>query len=167
MNRRLFLAVLPAALAAGCGFQLRRLEGMPFASLYIDALPGSAVAQRIRNTLTSNRRVRLAASAAEAEAILQIGQEARSKVILSLSGAGRVTEYRLGLQLTYAVGGRDGRIWAAAETIELNRDMTYDDSQLLAKGTEEQLLYRDMEDSAALRIMRRLQTLKPGNGNGN
>ncbi|MDQ1315876.1 MAG: LPS-assembly lipoprotein [Pseudomonadota bacterium] len=166
MNRRLFLAVLPAALAAGCGFQLRRLEGMPFASLYVDALPGSAVAQRIRNTLTSNRRVRLAASAAEAEAVLQIGQEARSKVILSLSGAGRVTEYRLGLRLTYAVGGRDGRTWAAAETIELNRDMTYDDSQLLAKGAEEQLLYRDMEDSAALRIMRRLQTLKPGNGNG-
>lgn len=139
---------------------------MPFASLYVDALPGSAVAQRIRNTLTSNRRVRLAASAAEAEAVLQIGQEARSKVILSLSGAGRVTEYRLGLRLTYAVGGRDGRTWAAAETIELNRDMTYDDSQLLAKGAEEQLLYRDMEDSAALRIMRRLQTLKPGNGNG-
>jgi len=42
--------------------------------------------------------------------------------------------------------------------------MTYDDSQLLAKGAEEQLLYRDMEDMAALRIMRRLQNLKPGNG---
>lgn len=166
MKRRLFLAALPAVLAAGCGFQLRRLEGMPFASLYIDAMPGSAVAQRIRGTLASNRHVRLAATVAEAEAVLQIGQEARSKVILSLSGAGRVTEYRLGLRLTYAVGGRDGRIWAAAETIELNRDMTYDDSQLLAKGAEEQLLYRDMEDGAALRIMRRLQALKPGNGNG-
>ena len=44
MNRRLFLALVPAALAAGCGFQLRRYDGLPFASLYIDAPGGSAVA---------------------------------------------------------------------------------------------------------------------------
>ncbi|MDP1645051.1 MAG: LPS assembly lipoprotein LptE [Thiobacillus sp.] len=164
MNRRLFLAAFPAALAAGCGFQLRRLEGIPFASLYIDAPPGSVVAQRIRNTLIANKHTRLAASAGEAEAVLQLGQEARSKTILSLSGAGRVTEYRLGLRLTYSISGKDGRTLAAAEVIEFNRDMTYDDSQLLAKSAEEQLLYRDMEDSAALRIMRRLQSLRPGNG---
>ena len=164
MKRRLFLAAMPAVLAAGCGFQLRRIEGMPFASLYVDAAPGSVVAQRIRNALVSNKTTRLAPTVAEAEAVLHIRQEERTKVILSLSGAGRVTEYRLGLRLTYSVRGRDERIWAAAETVELIRDMTYDDSQLLAKGAEEQLLYRDMEDMAALRIMRRLQNLKPGNG---
>jgi len=164
MNRRLFLAAFPAALAAGCGFQLRRLEGIPFASLYIDAPPGSVVAQRIRNTLIANKNTRLAATSGEAEAVLQLGQEDRSKTILSLSGAGRVTEYRLGLRLTYSIGGKDERTLAAAEVIELNRDMTYDDSQLLAKSAEEQLLYRDMEENAALRIMRRLQSLRPGNG---
>jgi LPS-assembly lipoprotein len=164
MKRRLFLAALPAVLAAGCGFQLRRLEGMPFASLYVDEASGSVVAQRIRNALVSNKTTRLAPTMAEAEAVLLIGPEERTKVILSLSGAGRVTEYRLGLRLTYSVRGRDERIWAAAETIDLIRDMTYDDSQLLAKGAEEQLLYRDMEDMAALRIMRRLQNLKRGNG---
>jgi len=164
MKRRLFLAVIPAALVSGCGFQLRRLDGMPFASLYLDAPPGSVVAQRIRNALISNKKTRLAASADQAEAVLKLGQEDRSKAILSLSGAGRVTEYRLGLRLTYSVIGKDGRSLAAAESIELTRDMTYDDAQLLAKSAEEQLLYRDMEDAAAMRIMRRLQSLKPGNG---
>jgi len=162
MKRRLFLAAIPAALAAGCGFQLRRLEGIPFASLYVDAPPGSAVAQRIRNLLVSNKNTRLAASAGEAEAVLKLAPEGRSKAILSLSGAGRVTEYRLGLHLSYSVSGRDGRVLAEAETIELSRDMTYDDTLLLAKGAEEQLLYRDMEDSAARRIMRRLQSVGPG-----
>jgi LPS-assembly lipoprotein len=162
MNRRLFLAALPAALAAGCGFQLRRLDGMPFASLYIDALPGSAVAQRMRALLAGNRQTRLAETVAEADAVLKLSGETRSKSILSLSGAGRVTEYRLGLRLTYVIADRDERM-LATELIELNRDMTYDDSQLLAKGAEEQLLYRDMDDNAALRILRRLQSLKPGN----
>ena len=127
MNRRLFLAAIPAALASGCGFQLRRLEGMPFASLFIDAPDGNAVAQRVRGVLAANKAPRLAASAAEAEAVLQIGSEVRTKTILSLSGAGRVTEYRLGLLLTYSVNGREGRILAGQETIELVRDLTYDD----------------------------------------
>jgi LPS-assembly lipoprotein len=163
MNRRHFLALVPAALAAGCGFQLRRMEGIPFASLYVDAPPGSAVAQRIRTALAANRNTRLAATPEEAEAVLKLNPETRSKVILSLSGAGRVTEYRLGLHLSYSVSSRDGHILAEPETIELNRDITYDDALLLAKGAEEQLLYRDMEDNAARRIVRRLQSVKPGN----
>ena len=164
MKRRLFLAAIPALLAAGCGFKLRRLDGMPFASLFIDAPAGSVVAQRIRSSLTRSAHTRLTATAGEAEAVLKLDQEVRSKTILSLSGAGRVTEYRLGLQLAYSVSDREGSVLAAAETIELNRDMTYDDTQVLAKGAEEQLLYRDMEDSAALRILRRLQAASPGDG---
>jgi len=162
MKRRLFLAALPAALIAGCGFQLRRLEGIPFASLYVDAPPDSGVALRIRKALQSNKNTRLTATAGEAEAVLQVGQDERTKIILSLSGAGRVTEYRLGLKLTYSVKGKDGRSLAAAETIELVRDMTYDDAQVLAKSYEEQLLYRDMEDNAVLRILRRMQAIPPG-----
>lgn len=164
MNRRLFLAAIPAVLAAGCGFQLRRVDGVPFSSVYVDAPPGSMVAQRIRTSLAASQHTRLAATADAAEAVLKLSEEERSKTILSLSGAGRVTEYRLGLRLTYSVSGPTGHPWAAAETIELGREMTYDDSQLLAKAAEEQLLYRDMEDNAALRILRRLQSINPGSG---
>ncbi len=114
--------------------------------------------------LAANKTTRLTATAEEAEAVLKLGQEERNKIILSLSGAGRVTEYRLSLKLTYSVSGKEGRVWAAAETLELSRDMTYDDTLLLAKGSEEQLLQRDMEDNAALRIMRRLQSISIGNG---
>ena len=161
MNRRLFLAAIPAVLATGCGFKLRRFEGIPFASLYIDAPHGGAVAQRIRSALISSKQTRLAARAGEAEAVLVLGPETRSKVILSLSGAGRVTEYRLGLQLTYRVNDKDGRTLATPEVIELSRDITYDDKQVLAKAAEEQLLYRDMEDGATRRILRRLQNIGP------
>lgn len=161
MNRRFFLAVVPALLAAGCGFQLRRSDGIPFSSLYVDAPSGSLVAQRIRNSLTSNPKTRLAATAGEAEVVLKISQEERTKVILSLSGAGRVTEYRLGLRLSYSVNDKAGHGLAAPEVIELTRDITYDDTKVLAKGAEEQLLYRDMDDNAAQRIVRRLQAINP------
>jgi LPS-assembly lipoprotein len=161
MKRRLFLAALPVALAAGCGFQLRQLEGMPFATLYIDAPNGSQVAQRIRAALKASRSTHLVDSLAEAEAVLKIEREAREKTILSLSGAGRVIEYRLNLNLIYNISDKDKRVLAEPETIDLSRDMTYSDSELLAKNAEEKLLYSDMDDNAALRIIRRMQALRP------
>ena len=164
MNRRIFLAAFPAVLVAGCGFQLRRLEGIPFASLYVDAPPNSAVAQHIIASLKTNKATRLARSATEAEAVLKIHSETRSKTILSLSGAGRVTEYRLGLNVSYTVSGKNDRALAAPEVIELSRDLTYDNALLLAKSAEEGLLNRDMDDDATRRILRRLQSIKPGGG---
>jgi len=164
MKRRTFLALSCALLAAGCGFQLRRYDGTPFATLFIDAAPGNAVAQRLRTLLAANGKTRLTATAAEAEAVLKLTRDDRSKTILSLSGAGRVTEYRLGRLISYSVTGRDAQVLAESETIELTRDLTYDDSQLLAKSAEETLLYNDMDDNAARRILRRLQALKPANG---
>lgn len=162
MNRRTFLSVLPVAVLAGCGFQLRRVGGIPFASLYVDAPPGSAVASRVIAQLKTLRSTRLALSAAEADAILKLDREAVKKSILSLSGAGRVTEYRLSLEVIYSIIDPGQRALAPAETIELSRDITYDDSRVLAKSAEESLLYRDMEEDAARRIIRRLQAVKPG-----
>ncbi len=164
MNRRLFLVLTPALLAAGCGFRLRRYDGVPFASLYIDAPAGNAVAQRLRTLLQAGGHTRLAASAAEAEAVLKLSADSRTKTILSLSGGGRVTEYRLSLEIRYGITDRADRLLAESETIELTRDLTYDDTQLLAKGAEEELLYRDMDENAALRILRRLQALGTASG---
>ena len=72
MKRRLFLALLPAALAAGCGFQLRRYDGLPFGSLFIDAPGGSAVTQRLRVMLATDKAIRLTDTTVEAEAVLKI-----------------------------------------------------------------------------------------------
>lgn len=162
MNRRLFLSALPAALLAGCGFQLRREGGIPFASLYVDPPSGSAVAQRVLALLKSGKNTQLVATAAEAAAVLKISKEERTKTILSLSGAGRVTEYRLGLNVNYALTVKGDSSPGATEGIELTRDITYDDSVVLAKSAEEGLLYRDMEEDTARRIIRRLRAFKPG-----
>ena len=163
MNRRLFLAAVPALLATGCGFQLRRSDGIPFATLYVDAPPGSLVAQRIRNSLTSNRKTRLAATRpAKPRPCSKFPRKTAPRSSSRCPAQGRVTEYRLGLRLSYSVDDKAGRVWRRPRSSKLTRDITYDDTKVLAKGAEEQLLYRDMDDNAAQRIVRRLQAIKPG-----
>ena len=161
MKRRNFLWLAPAALLAGCGFKLRRLEGIPFTRLQLDAPAGSAVGEVIRKSLVSNNVAQLVNSAGQAEAVLKIGPEVATKTILSLSGAGRVTEYRLMYRVSYSVYAPDGQPWVESEVIELTRDLTYSDAAYLAKSAEETLLFSDMQYQAAQQILRRLRSLKP------
>ena len=42
----------------------------------------------------------------------------------------------------------------------MSRDMTYSDTQVLAKAEEEKLLYRDMQNDAAQQILRRMAAVK-------
>ena len=161
MKRRTFLLMMAPAVLAGCGFHLRRVEGIPFARLHLTAPAGSAVAEQIRKALVSGGYVRLVDTPTQAEAVLKLGQESNSKTILSLSGAGRVTEYRLNYRVGYSVTAPDGRPWIESDTIELTRDFTYNDAAFLAKSSEEGLLYRDMQSQAAQQILRRLRNLKP------
>ncbi len=43
-----------------------------------------------------------------------------------------------------------------SSTVQLTRDITFNDSDVLAKETEEQLLYRDMQFDMVQQIMRRI-----------
>ena len=158
-RRGLLLGVLAGGLLAGCGFSLRRLDGLPFASLYLDAPAGSVAARHLRAWLARDASTRLVDQAETAEAVLKLAGEERRRTILSLSGAGRVREFRLEYRLSFSLVSRGAAPGFEPEHIELTRDFTYDDARLLAKEAEEQLLYRDMENDAVQRIVRRLRSV--------
>ncbi|MGZ3160090.1 MAG: LPS-assembly lipoprotein LptE, partial [Burkholderiaceae bacterium] len=47
-----------------------------------------------------------------------------------------------------------------ATDITLKRDMSFTESQLLAKESEEELLYRDMQTDLVQQLLRRLAVIK-------
>lgn len=147
------------ALLAGCGFQLRGEYNVPFASVYVAAPATSQVAAKLRREL-SNSPTRLMFEAKGAEAQLNIPSEKRDRIILSLSGAGRVREYQLKLTVQYQLVDSKGAVAIPTSEIQLQRIMTYDDSQIIAKQQEEALLYQDMESDAMQQILRRMTAIK-------
>jgi hypothetical protein len=82
-------------------------------------------------------------------------------VILSVSGTGRVSELRLLYRYAYRITDDKGRDLVPPGSVELFRDLTYDDSNVLAKQQEESLLWRDMESDLVQLLMRRLAAAKP------
>ena len=160
MSFRALLFVLLAAGAAGCGFQLRGTANVPFDSVYVPGASGG-IALDLKRNIQAGTRAKVVENPKDAQAILQFLQEARQKIILSLSGTGRVREYRLVYRVGFRVHDGKGGDYIAPTTIELTRDITFNDSEVLAKEAEEGLLVRDMQSDMVQQIMRRLALAQP------
>jgi LPS-assembly lipoprotein len=157
IRRRSFLAFLGAStlVVAGCGFRPRGQQELPFQTLYISG--GSREFSRdLRRAIESGSSTLVVDDPKEAEANLLIVSVLQNRVILALSGAGRVQELELQYQVTYRVAGQKGQILIPQRSIALKRDMTYDDSIVLAKQQEEALLYQNMQGDAIQQIVRQL-----------
>ena len=149
---------------SGCGFHLRGQAQLPFASAFVEggtkagnvlqpARFGSLAGQ-LSQTLASQNK--LAADAQSAPVRILLGNESLTKNILSLSGGGKVKEYRLIYKVTLAAVDADGRELLAPADIVLNRDFSYSDAEALAKEAEEAGLIRSMEQDALRQVLRRL-----------
>ena len=153
------LALLLLATLAGCGFQLRGSATLPFDTVYVPGASGG-IALDLKRNIQAGTNAKVVDDPKNAQAVLEFTREERQKVILSLTGTGAVSEYQLRYLVSFRVHDAKGKDYVPTNTIELTRDVTFNDAQVLAKETEEQLLYRDMQSDMVQQIMRRLAAAK-------
>ena len=154
-----WLAVVLVAALAGCGFQLRAAAKLPFDTVYV-AAAGGGIALDLKRNIQAGTDAKVVDDAKTAQALLQFTREERQKVILSLTATGRVREFQLRYIVGFRVVDNKGEVFVPPSTIELTRDITFSDADVLAKESEEQLLYRDMQNDMVQQIMRRLAAAK-------
>ena len=156
---RLSCALLCLLLGA-CGFQLRGTADVPFQTIYLPASAGG-IGLELRRNIQAGTKAKVVEDAKEAEAVLEFTQETREKEILSLTGTGRVREFLLRYRVGFRVHDGKGRDFVPPNTVVLVRAVSFNDSDVLAKETEEQLMYRDMQSDMVQQILRRLAVAKP------
>ncbi|HYI85615.1 MAG TPA: LPS assembly lipoprotein LptE [Burkholderiales bacterium] len=153
------LLVLALVLLAGCGFRLRGTAEVPFETLY---LPGatSGIALDLKRYIQAGTNARVVDDAAKADAIMQFTEEGRLKEVLSLTGTGKVREFQLRYRVGFRVHDGKGTDFVPQSVIQLTRDVTFNDAEILAKEQEEQILFRDMQTDMVQQILRRLAAAK-------
>lgn len=157
---RILLVTFLALLLGACGFHLRAQATLPFETLYVEGSGNSTFVNELKRAVQSGSSTRLVDAPGEAQAVLQVMGETRQKNILSLSGGGRVREYQLIYQINFRLHDGKGKELMPVNSISLKRDISFNDAQLLAKESEEVLLYRDMQSDAVQQIFRRLRVAK-------
>jgi len=156
VSRALLLA-LPFALAA-CGFQLRGTAEVPFSTIYVPTVAGG-IGLELKRNIQAGTNAKVVDDPKKAEAVMEFTEESRTKDILSLTGTGRVREFQLRYRVGFRVHDGKGRDFLPTSTVLLTRDISFNDSDVLAKETEEGLLYRDMQSDMVQQILRRLSAV--------
>lgn len=164
-NRRLLcIALASTVMLSACGFKLRGSilgANLPFKTIYLGVPDSSPLGAELRRYIRSSGELQIVSDKEDAEAVLDILSETRDKQILSLNSQGRVREYLLNYRVTIRVRDNKNVELLPATQIALKRDISYNEQFVLAKESEEALLYRDMQSDLVQQILRRLAAIKP------
>jgi LPS-assembly lipoprotein len=155
LRHALLLCVLSLA---ACGFHLRGVANVPFESAYIGG--SASIMGDLKKSLASNG-VKILPTEENAQVSVELLSESNDKRILSLSGGGKVREYELVYILSYRMRDASTPEWGPEQRVEIRRDFSYDDSQLLAKSFEEARLQNDMRAEVVREVIRRLSATAP------
>lgn len=159
-RRRTLLALAVVAFTTSCGFQLRGRTDLPFDTIFVEGMEYSPFTGQLRRAIETASSTKLAERPDTAQAILTLISESQERTILALSGGGRVREFQLRYRVSFRVHDGKGREWLPADEVVLRRDLTYDDTQVLAKEAEAQLLFKDMQSDAVTQVLRRIQAIR-------
>ena len=149
---------------SACGFHLRGSNGeanLPFKTLYLAVGDNSPLGIELKRNIRANGGTEIVTDLKLADARLEVLGEVRDKVIQSLNSQGRIRLYTLYYRLNFRVRGKNDADLLAPTQITLKRDISFNESQVLAKEAEEALLYRDMQTDLVQQILRRLAAIKP------
>lgn len=164
MKRRTVLALAAAVTLSACGFHLRGMNGqaaLPFKTIYVGLPDTSPLGAELKRYIRASGDTTVVDNPKEAEAILDVLAEKREKAILSLNTQGRVREYTLYYKLRFRVRDAKNKELIPSSDIVLKRDISFNESLVMAKENEEALLYRDMQSDLVQQLLRRLQAIKP------
>lgn len=162
INRRsLLTAVLTGAGLSGCGFKLRASQAMAFNTIAVTPERGAGVAGEVARYFSASLKpVAPGKGEAAPEVILDIVRELREKTVVGVNTSGQVREYQLRLAVIFKLRTPAGQELIAPTEIEQRRDITFNESAVLAKEAEEVLLYRDMQTDIVQQLLRRLAAIK-------
>lgn len=147
IRRRIAAGLLLLSLLAGCGFQLRGSASVPagMKRTYIQATDRhSLFYQRLRTELTG-AGVELVDSPADATAVFSILSDITDQRVLSVSARNVPREYEVYYSIRYSITSGE-KTMIEPRTQTETRAYTWDETQVLGKAHEEQVLREALVD---------------------
>jgi len=163
LQRRLFLATGGALALSACGFQLRGAPTLAFESMFVNVAETSALGNELKRNLGSLGSVQIISDPAmlnSAQAVLDILSELREKTVVGINATGQVREFQLRVRIRFRLRTPQGKELIPDTEMLQQRDISFNESAVLAKEAEEGLMYRDMQSDIVQQLIRRLAAVR-------
>lgn len=145
----------------GCGFHLQGDVELPEANRRVFLATADLLTPFAVELQRSIERAggRISPTAGEAGTIVRITRDATGRRVLSVSARNTPQEYEVYYAIDYTVE-RSGKEVLATQSTELTRNMSFDDTQVLAKDREQEVLRDALARDLATLVLRRMSSIK-------
>lgn len=147
-------------LLASCGFHLQGRQPLPeaFAYTYVDTRDEQTdFVQDLRKALIASN-VNVVATKGSSGAVITVHEDELTERILSVSARNIPTEYELTYRVEFSVTSGNTTL-IDKEVVTATRDVSFDETQLLAKEREQEILAEALARDLVALVMRRLAAL--------
>lgn len=152
--------LLLAALLSGCGFHLQGRQTLPavLATVYLDPADAQSEFTHALRTQLAVAGARMSPAATGDAATVRVLRDAVHERVLSVSTRNIPTDYELVYEVEVSVSAAAGELMAR-EPFTLSRVVSFDETKLLAKEREKQILLAALARDMASVVVRRLSAL--------
>lgn len=155
MSRRRLFLIATAALFSGCGFKLRQSPTLNFSTLQLVGFPQrSPFTEQLRRAIQASGSTRVVE--ATPQVILEALEDVQDQSVAAQTAAGQVRDLTLRTRLKFRLRTPAGRVLIRDTELLLSRDLTYNETNALAKEQEQAVLYRAMQSDIVDQVMRQL-----------
>ena len=162
-QRREFLAtgltLFSVATLSACGWRIRGKIDLPYKTLLVSGV----MTPEFRNDLEMYLRmndVAMVGKAQEAEVILEIITEQNAKQVISYSGSGQITAYRIISRVAFRVFNPDGIEVLPEADIYMTRDIEFNQANIQSFDLLVAEFVKNMRIDIVGQLMRRLASIK-------
>ncbi|MSQ80660.1 MAG: hypothetical protein EXR41_02985 [Candidatus Methylopumilus sp.] len=152
------IAILTLLVIASCGFHMKGIREMSFKTISLEGKELSFT-KNLKKVLISNK-VEIVTPTENPELRVELLGEESEKRILSLSGQGLVREYEIFYRVRYRIKTIDSETWSQENVLEMRRDFTYSDSNVIGKEEEEKQINESMRIEAITNLFNQIELIK-------
>lgn len=155
--------IVAATSLGGCGFALRQAPTFDFSTVFVTNNVNSPVSKALQRELASSG-IQVGQGAPVAgvtdAVVLNVIRDQRERVVVGQTPNGQVRELELRYRFRYTLATPAGKWLIEEQEMMLLRDISFSETDALAKSAEEYLMFNDMQADVVQQVMRRLAAVK-------
>ncbi|MGZ4960647.1 MAG: LPS-assembly lipoprotein LptE [Methylomonas sp.] len=151
--------ILMVALAflTSCGYHLRGTIALPEALKNMYLFGGSPALQSEMQMMLRGSKSKLASSPNDAAIVIKVLKEDMRNRVMSIGQTGKSSEMELTYYLRFQIYDNQEQPLLDEQTVEMNREYFNDQTAVLAKEVEENVIRKEIYKQAARMLMSRAQ----------
>lgn len=147
----------------GCGFALRQAPTFAFESVQVTGYENTAVSRALQQAMVASG-IQVANSSAglavTPQVQLNVLVDQHERVVSGQGASGEVRELTLRGRFRFRLSTSAGKYLIEETELLLERDISFSETDALAKAAEETMMFRDMDGDIVQQVLRRLAAVK-------